>query len=162
MRRQATLSAVAACSALAVSASASEPAQMHSIRCEASQAAWEKPRVFNVSFKDDKGKVKNLQVIEVDRVFTPGNIVGSFSLSGGVARTSSIPNQRPGKWKAELVGGLIALTLDAGNGGAIASLKPVVGQAGKFDLQWRADMSLRFAGPQTAEGAGTCMEIPSK
>jgi hypothetical protein len=162
MRLQATLAAVAACFALTVSASAGEPAQMHSIRCEATQAEWKEPRVFTVSFKDDKGKIKDLKVVEADRVFTPGNIVGSFSLSGGVARTSSIPDQRPGKWKAAIEDGLIELKLDAGNGGATASLKPVAGQSGKFDLQWKADMTLRFAEPQTAEGAGTCMETQSK
>ncbi|MBP6362083.1 MAG: hypothetical protein KA233_00750 [Novosphingobium sp.] len=162
MKLQATLAIGAAFLVLAVSAAAGKPAQLLSIRCEATQAEWKEPRVFNVSFKDNNGKIKDLKVVETDRVFTPGNIVASFSLSGGVARTSSVPNQRPGKWKAAIVGGVITLTLDAGNGGATAALKPLADKPGKFDLQWQADMTLRFAGPQTAQGAGTCMETPSK
>ena len=159
MKRIAISSAIAAIALLAGPSIAGEPTKRHSIRCEATQTEWSKPRIFAIGFVDDKGKLKNLKVVEVDRVFTPGNIVASFSLSGGTARTSSIPNQRPGKWKGTLSNDVIALALDAGNGGASATLQPVAGEAGKYHLSWKADMALRYAEQQTAEGAGTCTEV---
>ena len=129
------------------------------LQCSATQTEWKSPRAFSVSFVEKKGKLTKVAVIEQDRVFTPGNIVASFSVGGrsGTGVVNKIPNQRPGKWSGTSNSSTKNFTLAAPDGAASFAIVPVEGEQGKYQLSWQADLNFRFGDEFSSEGGGDCM-----
>ena len=137
---------------------AAAPAK-RSIECSVFENGRDDVRAFIVSFVQAKGKLKSVFVIEKQRIFTPGNIVGTFSTRGGGAY-SKMPDQRLGKWSGATKGQALNFVLKAVDGAATFQIDPVDNKPNSFVMGWSASLVTRFGDGQTGGGTGFCTEAP--
>jgi hypothetical protein len=157
------------CSALTVAivgvtatpAQAAKPVPVKA-ECSANKIGWAGPREFTVDFERTSNSLRNIEVSEQQRVFTPTDAKAIYTAGkrGGVI--VDVPNQRPGKWSGKPNGGGDEFEIKTKDGSASFALAPDEVDKTLRRLTWKAEMNGEDGQMLTAEGAGTCRVISTE